>query len=71
MEQWSISKELLKSETSNVIFQRLAEQVEDSVIFLKMMNDLRFQPNILKDQGMEIKNGNNFGALCSTPTSEK
>ena len=42
--QWSISEELLKSEKYDVVFKKLAEQVEDPAFFIKMMNDLIATP---------------------------
>ncbi len=58
LKQWNIPRELLKSEKSNLIFQRLAEQVEDSVIFLKVMNDLQIQPQQKKTREWKLNTGN-------------
>ena len=57
LRQWSSPRESLMSEKSNLIFQRLAEQVEDLVIFLKMMRDLQIQPELKKTREWKLKTG--------------
>ncbi|WP_173236729.1 EAL domain-containing protein [Legionella antarctica] len=57
LKQWNIPEELLKSEKSKLIFQRLADQVEDSVIFLKVMNDLQKEPQQKKTKEWKLNTG--------------
>lgn len=44
LNSWNVSENILKSEKSFAIFQRLAKQVEESALFLKIMNNLCDQP---------------------------
>nr|WP_284498316.1 EAL domain-containing protein [Legionella maioricensis] len=55
--QWDISKELLQSEKSSLVFQRLAKQVEDPVIFMQMMRDLQAHPQQKRNREWKLKTG--------------
>ena len=57
LKQWNISKDILKSEKASVVFQRLAEQVEDSVLFLKMMSNLNAQTKSKNTREWKLKTG--------------
>lgn len=56
LKQWDISKDTL-SESSPIIFKRLAEKVEDSVIFLKIMKNLNTNPKSEKTREWKLNSG--------------
>ena len=57
LSQWGISKELLQLEKSSVVFQKLAEQVEDPVYFLQVMKDLTADPKSQNTKEWQLKTG--------------
>jgi diguanylate cyclase (GGDEF)-like protein len=57
IKQWDISEELLKTENSNVIFEKLAGQIENPALFLKVMNDLSLTPKTITSKEWQLKNG--------------
>lgn len=58
LKQWNVPEELLQSEKSSIIFQRLSEQVEDSVMFIRMMSDLRAEPKFQNTKQWRLNSGN-------------
>ena len=57
LSQWGISKGDIQSEKATFIFQKLAQKVEDPVIFLKMMSDLNSRPKAKKTKEWKLKSG--------------
>ncbi len=57
LKQWGISETLLKSERASVIFEKLSEQVNDPVFFLKMMHELSEKPQLADIKEWELKSG--------------
>lgn len=59
IKQWNISEDTLKSEKSEQILEQLAENVEDSILFSKILNDLTVHPKITTRE-WQLKNGSIF-----------
>ncbi len=57
LKQWDISEEFIKSKKSSAFFEELALRVEDSTLFLQMMNDLSSKPQIKSMGEWQLKNG--------------
>lgn len=57
LKQWEISETLLKSEKSNVIFEKLSTHVNDPVFFLKRMHELAEKPQLTDIKEWELKSG--------------
>ena len=56
LEQWDLPEKLLHSE-SGALFKLLSERVEDSVLFLKIMNDLNLKPKTSDLREWKLKTG--------------
>src|SRR5690606_6547485 len=58
---WDISESTLKNEKSFIIFQKLAKQVEESHLFLKVMNDIIYKSNINENiKEWKLKDGRTY-----------
>lgn len=57
LKQWGVAEELLKTEKFPVVLQKIAENIEDSVIFLKMMNDSSKKSEVGKIKEWQLKTG--------------
>ena len=57
---WNISEQMILSEKLNVIFQKLADQVEESQLFLKMMTNFSSNPKEEIIQEWVLKTGKAF-----------
>ncbi|WP_185967287.1 EAL domain-containing protein [Legionella israelensis] len=57
LNQWDIPEKLLTSEKSDKIFEKLAEQMEDPILFLKIMNELSTSPKVINSREWQLKTG--------------
>jgi diguanylate cyclase (GGDEF)-like protein/PAS domain S-box-containing protein len=60
LKQWGISEEILKSEKSGTVFQKLAEFVKDPIHFLKIMGDLAIEPKTKDIKEWQLNSGSIF-----------